>query len=590
MLAAVTAKAQLPDTTQTCRSMWSIGAPYEDLGMYEKALPIYRDALDMAEHDGDAAEIAIGAHIMGRCRLRQCLDDAGDNSADSLHSIIQQLAAANSILRDLDAASDMYAENLLCLSRGYIKLATLLRRSDLADSCRRCLGIYLSRQMASDYDTARQLEYTMIQCEADIFGHRYGATLPILENLRASLSDSLQPLQKSEVCRLLSICYKATGDYQKAFENMERQYDLVEISHNDESAKRAAALAAQGEIDKARRQQEIFNEHQHEIMATEQSRQRIFYIIIAIALALVLSAAVLMVVSLSKRRMYNSLLKANNEELSSLQEELAQQRDAEEFTKSIITGGVEYAYDIQSETIGTPAKVRVLFPESFVYYKPRDIVSGDWYMALTVCGHKVLVGSDCTGHGIPGALLCMLGVSILKDIVNKIESSNAPVIPGEILDEMRIAVKKSLSKNVDKVVSLDDGMDMTVLVFPPEGGVMLFGGANQSALVVRDGEVQRLKGDSNPIGKYVREKEHFTTVSTGIKSGDAVYIFSDGIQDQVGGPDTRKFTLKKISAFISQNYRLPMPEQMRLLEAELDAWSGDLAQVDDRLLIGIRVQ
>lgn len=582
--------AQIGDTAQTCWAMRSMGTPYEYLGMYDNAMLLYRDALGLAVQKGDSIETACGVHMVARCRLRQYIDSTGGSAADTLLSVRRLLATAGVTLKNIATEASMYAENILCLARCYIKLAGLLDRQDFADSSRRCLDLYRRQIQADDNDTARHLEATMIQCEYDIFGRRYEATIPVLEKLRAILSDSLQPLQKSEVCRLLSICYKATGDYQKTFDNMERQCVLVEKSHSDESVKRASNLAAQGEINSARQQQEIFNSHQQEIMDTEQLRQRLFYVIIAIALALVLSAAVLMVVSLSRKRMYNSLLKANNDELSSLQEELEQQRDAEEITKSIITGGVEYAYEIQSETIGTPAKVRELFPESFVYYKPRDIVSGDWYMALAVCGHKMLVGADCTGHGIPGALLCMLGVSILKDIVNKIESANAPVIPGEILDEMRIAVKKSLSKNVDKVVSLDDGMDMTILVFPPDGGVMLFGGANQSALVVRDGEVERFKGDSNPIGKYVREKEHFETLTTEIKSGDAVYIFSDGIQDQVGGIDTRKFTLKKISSFVSQNHRLPMPEQMRLLEAEIDEWTGTLAQVDDRLLIGIRVQ
>ena len=132
-------------------------------------------------------------------------------------------------------------------------------------------------------------------------------------------------------------------------------------------------------------------------------------------------------------------------------------------------------------------------------------------------------------------------------------------------------------------------MDMTILVFPPDGDKMLFGGANQSALFVHNGDVMRLKGDSNPIGNYVREKEHFTTIEKATTSGDAVYVFSDGIQDQLGGKEIRKFSLKKIMQLVGDNHALPMPQQMQIITSALDKWAGELAQVDDRLLIGVRV-
>jgi serine phosphatase RsbU (regulator of sigma subunit) len=156
---------------------------------------------------------------------------------------------------------------------------------------------------------------------------------------------------------------------------------------------------------------------------------------------------------------------------------------------------------------------------------------------------------------------------------------------------MRVLVKKSLNKTTENVskANVDDGMDMAILIFPPDSGTMLFGGANQSALFVHNGEVKRLKGDSNPIGNYVREREHFTTVEVKIAAGDAAYLLSDGIQDQLGGTEIRKFTLKRIMQMAADDYKLPMPEQKMRLSTALDKWAGELAQVDDRLLIGVRV-
>ena len=118
---------------------------------------------------------------------------------------------------------------------------------------------------------------------------------------------------------------------------------------------------------------------------------------------------------------------------------------------------------------------------------------------------------------------------------------------------------------------------------------MLFGGANQSVLHVHNGKVTRLKGDSNPVGNYIREQEHFTTIEVKIATGDAVYMFSDGIQDQLGGGEIRKFTIKRIMQMAATDYKLPMPEQKKRLSAALDEWAGELAQVDDRSMIGVRV-
>ena len=581
---------QLGDTIQMCWAQRSMGTPYEMLGMFDKAMPLYQDALKLAVSQNDTLEIGCCIHMIARCKMSEYIDSSSRSAVDTLLSTKGQLLTAFHILKDVDMEATLYSENIINLSHCYIRLAGLLDRSDYADSCLRYLNIYRRDCMLSVKDTMQHIDAMLIQCENDIFRRHYNKALVVLENLSSRLSDLSQPGTKAEVLRLLVICYKAMGDYQKAFASMVKQCELVEKSHSDESMKRASNLAAQSDINSARQQQEIFNKRQQELMYTEKSHQRVFYVIISIAFVLIVSAAVLMVIALSRRRMYNSLLKSSNEELSSLREELEQQRDAEEAARSIITGSVEYAYEIQTETIGNPAKVKELFPESFVYYRPRDIVSGDWYLTTIVRGHKLIACADCTGHGIPGALLSMLGVSALKDILNNIESSDSPVLPGEILDNMRISVKKSLNKNSEtEVKRVDDGMDMTILVFPPEGGVMLFGGANQSAILVQDGNAVRLKGDSNPIGNYIREKEHFATITTEIHSGDVVYMFSDGIQDQVGGEESRKFSLRRVTSFIIDNYQLPMPEQLRRLGEELDSWTGSISQVDDRTMIGIRI-
>jgi serine phosphatase RsbU (regulator of sigma subunit) len=187
-------------------------------------------------------------------------------------------------------------------------------------------------------------------------------------------------------------------------------------------------------------------------------------------------------------------------------------------------------------------------------------------------------------------MLSMLGVGALKDVINDLESTDAPVMTGVVLDKMRAAVKKALNKNNETSEAVvDDGMEMSIIVFPPEGGTMYFGGANQSVLIEHNGEVKRLKGNINSIGNNLREIEHFTTITTEINPGDSVYLFSDGVIDQIGGPDMRKFNIKQLSDFIADNHQLTMDELIHKFIGVMDKWTEVFEQPDDRLLIGIRI-
>ncbi|MBO7440481.1 MAG: SpoIIE family protein phosphatase, partial [Bacteroidales bacterium] len=159
-----------------------------------------------------------------------------------------------------------------------------------------------------------------------------------------------------------------------------------------------------------------------------------------------------------------------------------------------------------------------------------------------------------------------------------------------ILDEMRTAIKKALNKDTaDSKTNIDDGMDMSIVILPPSNDKLLFSGANQSVILISGGEAIRLKGDANPIGNYVREKEHFETTEQSVNSGDAVYLFSDGIQDQTGGDNERKYSFKRLMDFLYEHHTLPMKQQMALFEQDIDSYTGESPQVDDRTLVGIRI-
>ena len=577
---------ELKDTSFLCWATTSMAMPYAQLGMFNTAKNLFYESLNLSTMSGDTMESASTLYYLAECTLMQYIDSTSAAAIDTLLVAKSQLLSVPPVLKDKPADYSSYTGSMLNLSKCYIKLANLMSRKDFADSSRAWLDVFMNGHYNAD-ELWHYVETTMLKCEIDVFLGNYKTPVPELEQLLLKIPADTLALQSAEICRMLSICYKASGDYKKAYDYTVRFDKLQENTHNEEAMKRLSSFAAQTRIQRIRNERQMVQEH----VEKETSRQRSFYILIGAAFIVVLAVAVIVCMFLFRKRRFNRLLKDASVKLNQLANDLAEQRNAEEEAKGIMIGSVEYASQIQTDTIGSPEKVKELFPDSFVYYQPRDIVSGDWYYADVVRGHRLLVNADCTGHGIPGAMLSMLGVAALKDIINKLESTDAPILPGEILDNMRVLVKKSLNKTTENVskANVDDGMDMAVLIFSPDSGTMLFGGANQSALLIHDGKANRLKGDSNPVGNYVREKEHFATVEVNIAAGDAVYLFSDGIQDQIGGEEIRKFTLKRIMQMAAADYRLPMPEQKMRLVAVLDEWAGELAQVDDRLMIGVRV-
>ena len=581
--------AMLGDTSNLSWAICSMGTAYEKMGLHGKAKELYYKSLRLAESINDTVETGAALHYIGNSTTLQFFARNDAETIDTLMVAKSQLLKANDLLAGRPVTAAAHAQNLIALARCYVKLASLTNRDDFADSCDNCLDHFL-RDYPNDKDTTRHLQSEMLRIQSYVCRRNYTAALPAIKKIIPKFQGSQYTLQLSESYKLMSACYMAIGDYKRAYECGEQHLQLVKKSHDDETMKQISNFAAQTELNKIRLEHDAYNRRQQKQMETEQSRQRFFYALMSLAIASVVVMAALISIMLYRRQRANKLLKKGNEERARLREEYTKQLAAVADAQEIIMDSVEYASKIQSESIGTEAKLKELFPDCFVYYRPRDIVSGDWYYSTTVNGHKVIVAADCTGHGIPGAVLSMLGVGALRDIINDIDASNSPVMPGDILDRMRTSVKKTLNKSDETTVAaVDDGMDMTIVVFPPEGSVMYFGGANQTALIVRNGEVTRLRGDSNSIGNNIREVEHFATITTEISTGDAVYLFSDGIIDQLGGDDMRKFTIQLLTAFIEVNYQLTMPQQLDVFNDVMDNWSEKAAQLDDRLLIGIRI-
>ncbi len=263
---------------------------------------------------------------------------------------------------------------------------------------------------------------------------------------------------------------------------------------------------------------------------------------------------------------------------------LAKQNEEIRRKNKDITDSIEYAKRIQTAILPLEENIKKHLPESFIFYRPRDIVSGDFYWFAYHKGKIIIAAVDCTGHGVPGAFMSMIGAQVLNTIV----LSKGVTDPAEILTlqhkYIRAALKQDTSDN-------QDGMDMALCVIDKEKGILEFAGAkNPLIYITKDGELHKIRGDRQSIGGFqYTEHVEFTKHEIVIDSPMWFYIFSDGYQDQFGGPERRKFMTRNFHELLHSIHKFPVDEQKRLLQETLEAWMAGYSQTDDILVIGFKL-
>jgi serine phosphatase RsbU (regulator of sigma subunit) len=281
---------------------------------------------------------------------------------------------------------------------------------------------------------------------------------------------------------------------------------------------------------------------------------------------------------------YNEEILQQKEEIEAQRDEIEAQRDQIFKQNDEITKSITYARRIQSAVMPSRDVIKGLLDNHFMIFRPRDIVSGDFYWMAERSGKVIVVAADCTGHGVPGAFMSMMGVSFLNDIINV-----AGVIqPDHILNELRAKIKTTLWQT-GKEGETRDGMDIAVCVFDSGGKQVQYAGAYNPLYLIRNGELIEYKADKMPVGIHIKEKETFTLHEIELKSGDNLYIFSDGYVSQFGGPDGKKFMARPFKDLLVNINGKKMDEQQLVLEDALDKWQAAYDQVDDILVIGIEI-
>lgn len=275
--------------------------------------------------------------------------------------------------------------------------------------------------------------------------------------------------------------------------------------------------------------------------------------------------------------------------LVSIDSDITKIIEAEQFiTKQAgnIRDSIRYASQIQRAILPSRQMMGGLFPDYFILYEPRDIVSGDFYWYFDSGEWTWVVAADCTGHGVPAALMSILGISLLQEISRRTNIATA----ADILCSLRLMLKDTIRQR-DNHSLVNDGMDISLCMLKKDRSQLQFAGAYNPIIVVRENEIIEIKADKMPIGSHTLECNHFTNRIMPLVPGDRIYMYSDGFASQFGGPDNKKFMRRNLNNLLLQHAQLPMAEQKNLLKSKLRCWMSchDTEQTDDILVLGFGI-
>lgn len=281
------------------------------------------------------------------------------------------------------------------------------------------------------------------------------------------------------------------------------------------------------------------------------------------------------------------IIEEKHAELLTQKIEIQEKSDRLEIKNRETTDSIRYAKNIQDALLPAPARFSACFRESFVLFKPKDIVSGDFYWIHEKGDLVCYATADCTGHGVPGGFMTMLGLSFLDDIV----AGQGITDPGRALDLMREKIISTL-KQTGNIGENKDGMDITLCCINRKTKELCYSAANNDFYIVRESNGQHqltaYKANRQPVG-YHHFNTPFSTHTVQLLSGDCIYTFTDGFADQFGGPKGKKFRYRQLQDLLLQNSRLSMETQKSVLGNSIEQWRGAMEQVDDILVIGVRV-
>ena len=569
----------------------NIGLIHQSQGNYPQALENFQNSLIIKEETGDIRDAASCRMNIGGIYENQNNPSKALEYFQSSLSIFEELGdkqgISNCLIKIGNAYNlqENYAQALEHFQEGLILKEELGDKIGISDCLKSMGNIY---EYQGDYSQAMTYHQNSLELKEEmedrtgicllylaigkVYHHmkNYDSALAYTRNSH-ELAIELKLLDaQKEIYRQLSDIYYSTGNYRSALENHILHKELFDSIYNVEEIARMAGLEFQYRYEKEKQAAELEQQKKDAIQAEEDKRQKVFRNSLIIGLALSAILLIVILISFLEKRKANRIL--------------AEQKQKIEKQNIKITDSIEYALRIQSAVFPPIEKRKGILPDHFVLHKPCDIVSGDFYWMAKKDNRVFIAVADCTGHGVPGAFMSMLGVALLCEIVNK----KASVYANGILNQLRGRVIHSLHQT-GKKDEARDGMEMSLCIIDFDQRKVQFAGAYRPLYIIRKHELVELKADKMPIGIYDGRRRTFTNQEVVLDQDDCIYLSTDGYADQIGGPKRRSFKSKYLKELLLKIHEKDMKEQHSILATTIEEWRGEVEQIDDMLLIGIRL-
>jgi serine phosphatase RsbU (regulator of sigma subunit) len=406
----------------------------------------------------------------------------------------------------------------------------------------------------------------MLIAKTNIAEKKYNLAKRSLNKSITIATDNKLLHEANEAYNMLIELHEILGDYKQAFEIKKINDKIEKEIYNLEKINKINEIEGQlklTEKEKIITQKEL--ELKSEQLNTVKAESRITQLFFVVAFSIII--IIFIAIILLRARKLNRKISA--------QKMMLEQKNSE------ITDSITYAKRIQSAILPASDYFKKHLPNSFILYQPKDIVAGDFYWMQIINDTVLYAAADCTGHGVPGAMVSVVCSNSLNQSVKELKTTN----PSEIMEMTRGLIKESLDSTEDNVV---DGMDIALCSLNLKTNEVIFSGANNPLYIVRNGELTEIKGDKQPVGKYFQEKP-YNNHSYQLQKGDTIYTFTDGFADQFGGPKGKKFMYKQFKQLIISIVDKNVEEQKEMLTQTFENWKGDLDQIDDVCVIGVQI-
>ena len=595
--ASLKIKEAIQDKKGIANSYSNIGIIYNEQGNYPEALRIQLISLKLREELGDQALSAASYNNIGLIYLNQSnYPKALKNFYLSL-KLKQEKGDKNGVAIAYTNIGNIY-KNQGEYSDALTNYFTALKIFELINKKRGAAATYTNignlylklnnyEEALKNFTKSLKIE-TEIKEKSGIANCYYGlGELNVRLNklteakmyYNKSLSLSKEIGNKFDICtdyNQLSILDSIQGNWKSAFENHQLFILYRDSLFNETNTKKTIQSQMQYDFDKKQAIAQAEQEKKDIITTAKSKKQKLILLFVFAGLFFVIVFAGFILRSLRITSKQKKIIEIKNKE-AELQKKIIEEKNKD------ITDSIYYAKQIQDALMGENEHISMHLPEHFILFLPKDIVSGDFHWGFEKQGYWYFAAVDCTGHGVPGAVMSMLGISFLNDIVSTEQLLN----PAEVLNRLRDKVINEL-RQTGETGGSKDGMDISLARLNLKTYELQWAGANNPLNLIQNEKRKELKADKQPIG-YHPKNNPFTNHEIQLLKGDSIYIYSDGYADQFGGPKGKKFNYKQFEELIFTNYHLPMNKQKELLKERFLEWKGPLEQVDDVCVFGVRI-